>query len=528
MAFTSISFLAFLALVTLVYYVLPKRFQWCVLLVASYGFYLFSGIPQIAFLIGSTVVNFFAARAMQKKRDAFRARTDLTKEQRREAKKAVNRQIHRVQIWAVVLNILVLGIVKYLNFVIGSVNTAFSLFKFDASIPLVNMIVPLGISFYTFSSIGYLIDVGLGKCVAEDNIARFGLYVSFFPCIIQGPINRYGDLGHQLKQEHPFSYENLTMGAQLIVWGFFKKLVIADRVSAVASTVFVPEVDNFTGTVHFIGMLAYALQIYCDFSGGIDIARGAAQIMGIDLPQNFERPYFSTSLSDYWRRWHITLGSWMRDYVFYPVMLSGFVTKAGKVARSRFGSHAAKVVPSAITSFIVFFLVGIWHGANWHYVAFGLYNAILVAGGVALGPLFETLTKKLHIRTDVFSWRLFQMVRTFLIACIGKVIAHSWSLMTALKTLKKMATEFTPWVFTDGTLFKLGLNQFEMFVLFVATIILMSVSILQEKGVRLRRTLARQNIVFRWLVYLTAVYVVIVFGVYGRGYDARDFIYAGF
>jgi len=528
MSFTSITFLAFLALVTLVYYLLPKRFQWCVLLVASYGFYLFSGIPQVAFLIGSTVVNYTAARIMQKKRDAFRARTDLTKEQRREEKKAVNKEIHKVQVWTVLFNVLVLGIVKYLNFGISSLNSVFSLFRFDASIPLVNIIVPLGISFYTFASIGYVIDVGRGKCDAEKNIGKFALFVSFFPSIIQGPINRYDDVGRQLTEPHRFSYENLTYGAQLIIWGFFKKLVIADRVAVIANKVFIPEVDKFTGTVHFLAMVAYAIQVYCDFSGGIDIARGAAQMLGINMPQNFERPYFSTSISEYWRRWHITLGGFMRDYVFYPIMLSKFVTKAGKLARTRLGSHAAKVVPSAITSFVVFFLVGIWHGANWHYVAFGLYNATVVAGGVAFGPLFQKLTEKLHIRTDVFSWKLFQIIRTFLVAGVGKVIAHSWSFLTSLKTLKKMATEFTPWTFTDGTLFKLGLNQSEMFILFVGLLVLLTVSILQERGVKMRETIARQNIVFRWCVYIVAIFVVILFGVYGKQYNAKDFIYAAF
>ena len=528
MAFTSISFLAFIAALTLVYYLIPKRFQWCLLLLASYAFYLFSGIPQVAFLIGTTLINYFAALVMQKKRDQFRARTDLTKEQRREEKKAVNKKIHRIQVWTVLLNLLVLGAVKYLNSTIGNLNTLFTLFRFDAQIPLMNIIVPMGISFYTFSSIAYIIDIGRGKYDAERHLGKYALYVSFFPCIIQGPINRYNDVGKQLGEPHKFSYENLTYGAQLILWGFFKKLVIADRAAMIARTTFVQNVDAFTGTVHVIGMLAYAAQIYCDFSGGIDIARGAAQMLGIDLPQNFERPYFSTTISEYWRRWHITLGAFMRDYVFYPVMLSKFVTRLGGLARKRFGGHAGKVVPSVITSFAVFFLVGIWHGATWNYVVYAIYNAVVVAGGVALTPALQKLTEKLKIRTDVFSWKLFQILRTFMISSIAKVIAVSFSVKTGLKTIKKMFTEVTPWVLTDGTLFKLGLDQLEMFILFCALLVLLTVSILQERGVKMRETIAKQNLVFRWALFILAIMTVILFGVYGSRYNAADFIYANF
>ena len=528
MAFTSISFLIFLSALTLVYYVVPKKIQWCVLLAASYAFYLFSGIPQVAFLIFTPLVNFCAGLVMQRMRDAFRAQTGLTKEQRREAKKAVNKRIHRVQVLTVIIHLLVLGAVKYLNSTIDNLNSMFTLFRFDARLPLVNIIVPMGISFYTFASIGYIIDVGRGKYDAERNLGRYALFVSFFPSIIQGPINRYDDVGKQLAEPHRFSYENLTYGAQLILWGFFKKLVIADRAAMIARTTFVENVGGFSGTVLFIGALAYAAQIYGDFSGGIDIARGAAQVLGIDMPKNFERPYFSTTISEYWRRWHITLGAFMRDYVFYPVMLSKPVTRLGARARKLFGGHAAKIVPSVITSFVVFFLVGIWHGATWNYVAYAVYNAIVVAGGVALTPALAKLTEKLRIRTDVFSWKLFQIIRTFLIACVGKILAHSYSLKAALVTIKKICTEVTPWVLTDGTLFKLGLDQLEMFILFVALLVLVMVSVLQERGVKMRETIARQNLAFRWVLFILAIMAVILFGVYGSRYNAAEFIYANF
>ena len=528
MSFTSLSFLLFLSIVVLLYYLVPKRFQWCLLLAASYAFYLFSGIPQVAFLIATTLINYTSARIMQSMRDKFRAQTDLTKEQRREVKKVVNKKIHRVQTLTIIIDLAILGAVKYLNTAIENLNSIFTLFRYDTHLPLVNIIVPLGISFYTFMSMGYLIDVGRGKYDAERNLGKFALFVSFFPSIIQGPINRYNELAPQLAQPHKFSYENLTYGSQLIIWGFFKKLVLADRAAMMVGKIFTSNADAYTGTVYFLGMLAYSIQIYGDFSGGVDIARGAAQIMGIELPNNFERPYFSTNVADYWRRWHITLGGWMRDYVFYPIMLSKPVTKMSKVARKVAGSYGAKVVPSAITSFIVFFLVGIWHGATWRYVGFGLYNAIVVSGGVALAPLFEKLTAKLKINTEVFSWKLFQILRTFLIMLGSKILVRAFSLKVSLVIFKKILTEHTPWIITDGTLFKLGLEPLEMFILFVGILVLLTVSILQERGVKMRETIAKQNLAFRWAVYIIALIVVIIFGVYGRGYNAADFIYARF
>ena len=528
MSFTSFSFLAFLGIVVLLYYLVPKRFQWCLLLAASYAFYLFSGIPQVAFLAGTTLVSYVAGRIMQKMRDQFRARTELTKEQRRAEKKVVNKRIHRVQVAAVAIDLAVLIAVKYLSGILGNMNELFSLFGWSARLPAVNILVPLGISFYTFMSMGYLIDVGRGKYDAERNLGKFALFVSFFPSIVQGPINRYNEVGVQLSKPHTFSYENLTYGAQLILWGLFKKLVIADRAAVIVNQVFTPNASAYSGTVYFIATLAYAAQIYGDFSGGIDIARGAAQAMGIDLPQNFERPYFATSVADYWRRWHITLGAWMRDYVFYPIMLSRPVTKLGKLARKVMGSYGAKIVPSVITSFVVFFLVGIWHGATWRYVAFGLYNALVVSGGVALAPAFAWLTKKLRINTEVFSWKLFQIVRTFLVMVGSKILVRSYSLTVSLKIFKRILTQFTPWVLTDGTLVELGLAPLELVILCLGLLVLLTVSILQERGVKMRETIARQNLAFRWLLYIAVIVIILVYGMYGGGYNASDFIYMKF
>jgi len=389
--------------------------------------------------------------------------------------------------------------------------------------------VPMGISFYTFQSMGYLIDIGRGKYVAERHFGRFALFVSFFPSIVQGPINRYDDLGEQFKAAHKFDYTNVTFGIQLMLWGFFKKLVIADRAVSIVGNVFSNNYTEYPGSVFLFGMFVYAIQIYCDFSGGIDISRGAAQLLGIHLPQNFERPYFSQSVAEYWRRWHATLGSWMRDYVFYPVMLSGFVTNIGKFLRAHGKKNLAKRVPSVITPFVVFFLIGIWHGASWKYVAFGLYNATIVASSVALAPFFEKCIKWFHINTEVFSWKLFRIVRTFLILGVSKIFVRATGLTAACAMIKSVFTDFNPYYLLDvKNIASLGLDEKNLLLLLFATLILLVVSILQESGIKMRETIAKQNLLFRWCLYIGIIVVILIFGMYGPSYNAVDFIYQAY
>ncbi len=536
MAYTSLGFLAFLGLVISVYYLVPKKYQWIVLLTASYTFYLFSGVKQLAFILGTTVVTYVSALLMQKKRDAYKAELaaigpGITREEKQELKKKVGNKIRVIQFASAIAVLLVLAVVKYLNFAIENMNSLFTFFNFDAYLsPIEKMIVPLGISFYSFQAIGYLIDIGRGRYEAEKHFGRLALFLSFFPTIVQGPINRYGDLGEQFKKEHSFDYENLKFGAQLMLWGFFKKMVIADRAAPVVSAIFSENYADYNGSVYFFGMLMYALQIYGDFSGGIDIARGAAQMLGFNLPQNFERPYFSTSVADYWRRWHATLGAWMREYVFYPVMLSKPLTKISKALRKAGKAKLAKLVPSVVTPFVVFFLIGIWHGANWKYVAFGLYNATIVAGSVALAPYFKKAIEKLNINTEAFSWKLFTIVRTFLVLGISKILVKSPGIGAAFHIIKSLFTDINlDFIFgLDGKIFTLGVDEKNMFVLFVATLILLGVSVLQENGMKVRQTLSKQNIVFRWAVYFIALIFILVFGIYGPAYDAADFIYQAY
>lgn len=532
MGFTSFKFLVFLFAVVVAYYIVPRRFQWALLLAASYGFYLSGGgVESLCYLLATTLFTYFSALWMQSLRDKNQKHIlslgeEITKDKARDMKKATAKKIHRIQVLTVLVNLGVLVLLKLIN--MAKQDPSF--LGISPDMPLMNLIVPLGLSYYTFNSIGYLIDIGRGKYAAQRHIGKFALFTSFFPSIVQGPLCRFGDVGVQLGTPHAFSYKNLKHGAQLILWGFFKKIVIADRLAVITATIFSPTFTDYNGSQIFFGVLAYSFQIYGDFSGGTDIARGAAQMLGINLPMNFERPFFANSMGDFWRRWHMSLGAWMREYVFYPVMLSRPVTAVSKKFRLKWGPHAGKMVPSVAAPFVVFFLIGIWHGVTAQYITNGLYNAFLISGGVALGPVFQKLIQKLKIDTTTFSWRLFQILRTFTLLCISRIIVKAPSLGEGFRMIGAMFTSVDLGFITgaDKVMFSYGLSETELSLIFVCVMVLFVVGILQENGVKIREGLDRQNFIFRWGLILLLFAAVLIFGVYGPGYNARDFIYGNF
>ena len=541
MSFTSFEFLLFVTVVIIAYYLVPKKYQWFLLLLASYAFYLSSGLAHVVYILGTTVFTYGAGRYMQKLRDDFQLQLEsmdssVTKEEKRALKSKVNARIHTIQVATVIANLSVLAYVKYLGFFIEKLDGLFAVIAWDVPISMPNILVPLGISYYTFNSIGYLIDIGRGKLVAERHLGKFALFVSFFPSIVQGPLFRYEDVGNQLKESHALEYNNLKFGVQLVLWGFFKKLVIADRLAIIASAIFHVDYRVYSGAEVFLGVLAYSFQIYGDFSGGVDITRGIAQMMGINLPLNFERPFFATSMADFWRRWHMSLGAWMRNYVFYPVMLSKPVTAISKKFRKRFGAYAGKIVPSVITPMVVFFLMNIWHGISTQRIVNALYNALLISSTVALTPVYKKIPEKLHINTETFSYRLFQMLRTFALLCVSRIITKAPRLKEALRMLKLLVADrvfLTPYGLDfitgiNGDLYSYGVNQRELFVVFLSIMVLLVVGILQESGVKIRESLAKQNLIFRWSMILLLIATILVFGVYGPGFDAKTFIYGGF
>lgn len=327
MSFTSAEFIGFLLLTLAAYYLLPRRFQWIVLLVASYGFYLCGGVGALGYLLFTTLTTYGAGLWLGK----LNLRRQALPPEARPAANALKRRKQLIVALVTVINFGLLYVVKYWDF------TADAVASFSGSrlqLPRLDLLMPLGLSFYMFQSIGYVIDCYRGKYPPQRNVAKFALFTSFFPQMIQGPISRYGQLGNQLTAQHPFDADNLKYGIQLAMWGYLKKLVIADRAAVAVNTVF-DNPSGYGGAMTALAVGFYCIQLYCDFSGGIDITRGVAQMLGIHLEENFRRPIFAASLSEYWRRWHMTLGSWMKDYLFYPLSLSKPFGRLGKFTRKK-------------------------------------------------------------------------------------------------------------------------------------------------------------------------------------------------
>ena len=376
MTLTSLSFYLLVLALLVLYYLVPKRFQWVVLLIGSYAFYAFVCLRYMGFIVVTTLTTYFGARGM----DAMTAHMEQTvaahkqdweREERKAYKKRCKSRRKALMIAILLLNFGILAVLKYYNFFAESMETLFASVGLTVSLGHIGLLLPLGISFYTFQSMGYVLDVYREKVPAERNVGKLALFVSFFPQIIQGPIGVYDQLAHQLYAEHRYSFDNIRYGAQLILWGFFKKLVIADRAVGMIHTVAGAYTD-YAGTYVLLAALVYALQLYADFSGGIDISRGVAQMFGITMGENFRRPYFSRTLTEYWHRWHISLGDWLRNYLFYPLSISKAFLNGGRHAKQHLGNHIGKVLPTAVASLITFLIIGIWHGASWNFVLWGV------------------------------------------------------------------------------------------------------------------------------------------------------------
>ena len=375
------------------YYVCPLRLRWVLLLLLSYGFYLTCGLSALPFIALTTLTTWAGALVIARVGESGKAylrahKAELTAEAKK-AQKARTRSRQRVWFFAVLLlNFGVLAVLKYLNPVM-----AWGASLLGGSAPSLGLVLPLGISFYTFQSMGYLIDVYNGKYAPEKNPAKFALFVSFFPQLIQGPIARFDQLESQLVTPHRFDLDGIERGLLLMLWGWFKKKVIADRALSLVEAVFGNQ-NAYGGAVIVVGVLFYSLQQYADFSGGIDLVTGIAQLFGIQLAPNFKRPYFSVSLGDFWRRWHISLGSWFRDYVYIP--LGG--------SRVRLGRWVLNLL-------VVWGLTGLWHGAAWTFVLWGLYFAVfLLLEKLFLGRLLRRLPVLRHVyvlTAALFSFVLF-------------------------------------------------------------------------------------------------------------------------
>ena len=528
MAFVSFEFIIFVAAVFLVYFTAPLKYRWGVLLAASYAFYFISCRWLIAILFITTSITFFVAKYVGK---AFHDRDNelvsnggsLTKTERKELRSKAKTKAKRYMAAGVFAVLCFLAFLKYNNMLFKPVSLVTG-----KKLPELNLFLPLGISYYTLQSIAYIVDVYREKIKPEQKFLPFMLYMSYFPQIVQGPIPRYRQLADQLYSGHTFDYQRFAFGVQLILWGWMKKLILADLVSVPVNRIF-NDYLQYKGPIVFFGALLYGIQVYADFSGGIDIARGVSGVIGIELERNFNQPYFSTSIEDFWRRWHITLGGWMRDYVFYPLSLSKLFNDLGQKCRKIFGVKFGKKVPPFLAMFIVYFLVGIWHGSSLKYIAYGIYNGIIIVMGIMLGESYTRWREMLKIPADSFLWRVFQILRTLFLVSIGRIFSRAYRLKAAVYMLKAMCFRWWDWTFmVDGSLKKLGAGTAEWFLILAGITILFAVDVLHERGLKIRESIAEQPVVFRWFIYYLALILVLLFGRYGPGYTGGSFIYERF
>ena len=511
MSFTSVEFILLVTAAVVLYYLVPKRFQWIVLLAANYIFYLCGGVLLTGYLLAATVCTYAAGLALERL-NAKKGQLDKNLWKRR--KKSVAAA-------ALIFNFGMLYVVKYLD---GTLEVLSQIA--GRPVTQINILVPLGISYYIFQSCGYVIDCYRGKYAVEHNIGHYALFVSFFPQMVQGPISRFDQLAPQLTAERKLCWDDLQIGIQLALWGYFKKIVIADRAAVLVNNV-IMENCPYGGAVIALGILFYCIQLYCDFSGGIDITRGVARMFGIDMTLNFRRPLFSTSLTDYWRRCNITLGAWMRAYGFYPLAFSKPFGKLGKWARKHFKGMMGKICATSTATFIVYLIIGIWHGANFRYIAFGLWNGILITASLLMERRFLSWKEKLHINDKSTGWRIFMTVRTFGLVFIGRYFTRAPRLKTVFTLLGTTVlhphfSEFTSVVPTLG----LGISDF--IIIFVGILIVHGVEFFEERGTDVQTWLNERPALMQLTVLTVSLVVLLLFGIFRAGYISSEFIYKQF
>ncbi|MBR6229423.1 MAG: MBOAT family protein [Eubacterium sp.] len=522
--FVSYAFIAFIIGLVVVYYLIPRKWQWGLLLLASFGFYFFAGWTYLFYLVTTATTIYLAGLYFDlQDRNHERMRADASREQKKRLKAEFNRRKKVVMVLCLLLNLGILAVTKYTAFVVVNINRFLSPGS-ELNIP--DLIIPLGISFYTFQAVSYLLDTYWGKCEVQRNYPKFLLFVSFFPQLIQGPISRYGDLSKTLYERHPFDRVQVGYGLQRVLWGYFKKLVIADRLMPAVSGLF-DGAKGYTGGYVWIMMVFWAIVLYADFTGGIDITIGIAQMLGIRVEENFVRPFFSKNITEYWRRWHITMGTWFRDYVFYPFSISKPLRRLTTFSKNHFGMKVAKRVAVYLSTMVCWLATGIWHGAAWHFVAWGLVNGVVLLVTGELEPAYARFHGKHPGLTGSVGYKVFQVLRTFFLMCCIRLFDVYNSAKLAVHQFIHMFTDIFSCPVKGKELMSWGLTVTDYIIVGVGVLLMFTVSMCaRREPVRVR--LGRVPYVIRFVLFLGLFLATVMLGKYGAGLDATQFIYNAF
>ena len=517
MSVISLDFIVFFLGVLIIYYLLPQKLQWIWLLVASGLFYCVNAtwIQSLLFAL-YLLINWIMSQFLHQDKSHRKA----------------------VYIGTLIFDILVLMVFKYSRFfyqifcsiglVFGQVWNRESL---DLFVTQTETLAPARISYFALIVIGYITDIYWGKYAPQKNIGKFALFAGYFPQMTSGPIVRYDEMQSKLfgDVKHEFDYNRVIRGLQRALWGIFKKLVISERCAVVVNTVYT-YYQAYNGFYIFLAAALFAIQLYTDFSGLMDIVLGVSEALGIELPENFATPFYSVGIAEFWRRWHITLGAWLREYVFYPVLRGKLCRRLRKFCKQKFGrGYESKCdLPTYLGLLVSWFLIGLWHGGGWSYIfGVGLYMWVMIVLGELLTPFFQKLNVMLHIKTECFSFKLFQRARTFCIFAFGLSFFRAANLKEGFDMWREAFVTFNPWIFLDQSVYALGLDRQEWQICLMGLLALLVVSMLQQKT-QVRDLLVKQNFLFRLGLFAMLFVAVIVLGYYGTDFNAADFIYGRF
>lgn len=537
MSITSWYFIAFVALTVILSYAVPVKYKWIVILAASVVFYVSFSPAGLAVLTVTALLTYAAALQIQKIHTKESAWMDENKKtadkETRKAKKAYFQKLrNRFVILVVVLCIGQLFLFKYYGYFAENINAAFSTHLWTAE----NLLLPLGISFYSLQLISYVVDVSRGITPAERNPFKVILFGAFFLSIMQGPFNRYNDLMPQIcnQKREKLSFSRIRFSALKIAWGYMKKMCIADQIGQIATEVF-SNYTQYTGFGILLGMFCFAVQLYADFSGYMDIVSGVGELLGIQLPLNFRQPFFSRNMSEFWQRWHISLGAWLKDYVFYPVLKSGAFQKMGKWLTKKVGKEAGRRIPTYLGMVILWTLIGAWHGAGFQYVfGVGLLQFLYIFTGEIFMPVTRKIKSFLRIKDENPLWHIFQSLRCTVLMIFAWVFFNSNSFADALGMLGRVFAEKTlyigqikPIFYSESTSVS-GIFPTWMIYIFLCTVLLVVIDLIAAKGVSIREKIESRPYPVRAVVYLACFFAIFVFGAYGQQFSSTDFIYFGF
>ncbi len=534
--YMNVYLLLFLPLTLLVYGVAPREKRWLVLLCASWFMYATLSRWLLLLLIATEAWTWGMGLWLDRLRQQCEAQVGELKQsgisgaELRTARTECRQRFRTRRLRVLLLGILVLlGIlfyVQYYNFAAQNLNSLLS--RLSLKLPVVKVLFPMGISFYTLEAVGYLADIYWERLEADRHFGRLALFLSFFPQIMEGPIARYQDTADQLFSGEPLRMDSLNEGFLRILVGLFKKMVISDRLSYLVNPMFA-EYQKYHGSLVVLMAVAYTVQLYCEFSGSIDIVIGSGRLFGIELPENFRQPFSAQSPAEFWRRWHMSLGTWFKNYVFYPVTTSSFVKNLNKTLRKKYkkhGKYISMAATSAAALLPVWLATGIWHGAGWQYVFYGLYYFVILLAGVLLESFKAWRNQRLHIPENAVWLRVLRTLKTWVIVFIGELFFNAKSLLAGFHMFFSIFEDFhisDIWLHLPPKI-----TRGEIMVIIAGSILVWIAGFMKENGKDIRKGVLEAGFPVRWAAYYVLIFTILLFGAYGAGYQAVDLIYAGF